>query len=199
MKEIHKTINKHFRFRTMNDNLPISSPRGNRGNLADCFNELGYKQGVEIGTQYGKYAEILCKQIPGGHLTCIDPWFAYSWIDQQKQDERYAHAVERLTPYINADQLTIIRKTSMDAVHDFEDGSIDYVFIDGNHRFDYVMLDIIFWAQKVRRGGIVACHDYYNFRWSGVVKAVDAYTHCHKIDPWYVTREHDPTAFWVKS
>ena len=32
-----------------------------------------------------------------------------------------------------------------------------------------------------------------------VVQAVDAYTHCHSIRPWYVTREKEPCAFWVKT
>ena len=86
----------------------------------------------------------------------------------------------------------------MDALADFEDSSLDFVFIDGNHTFDYAVSDIIYWSYKVRKGGIVAAHDYYAFAKNGVMKAVDAYTHCHHIDPWYVTYEHVPTAFWFK-
>lgn len=196
--DVHKVVRKHFGFRGRHDNLPMSSPRGNRGNLADCFNELGFRKGVEVGTQRGLYARVLLTQIPEGRLTCVDPWEAYSWIAKEGQEKRYARAMENLQPFLDEGRLTIIKKRSMDALPDIEDGSLDYVFVDGNHRFDYACPDIIFWSQKVRTGGIVAVHDYYHFKWAGVVQAVDAYISAHDIRPWYVTREHDPTAFWVK-
>jgi hypothetical protein len=86
----------------------------------------------------------------------------------------------------------------MDAVGEFEHESIDFVYIDGNHRFDFVMTDLIRWAKRVKKGGIVALHDYCHFHWSGVVRAVDAYTYCHDIRPWFITKEAKPTVFWVK-
>jgi hypothetical protein len=58
------------------------------------------------------------------------------------------------------------------------------------------MLDIILWSKKVRKNGIIACHDCYGGE-TGVEKAVEAYTHSHHIDPWYVTKELQPTAYWV--
>jgi len=92
----------------------------------------------------------------------------------------------------------------MEALNDFENRSLDFVYIDGDHTFDGVITDIVFWAQKVRHGGMIACHDYCNGYLSGVVKAVDAYVYCHKIDPWFVIGEQArrietvaPTAFWV--
>ena len=89
-----------------------------------------------------------------------------------------------------------IKKASMDALSDVKDGELDFVFIDGNHLFNYAMADIIFWSPKVRSGGMIAVHDYYQGE-SGVVKAVDCYTYCNHIIPWYTTKELQPTAFWV--
>jgi hypothetical protein len=86
----------------------------------------------------------------------------------------------------------------MDAVRKIKNESLDFVYIDGFHDFDWVMPDLIFWAQKVRRHGIVAGHDYYPFFRAGVMFAVDAYTRAHNINDWYVTREKEPTWFWVK-
>lgn len=86
----------------------------------------------------------------------------------------------------------------MEALKDFSDDFLDFVYIDANHEFDYCCPDIIFWSQKVRSGGIVACHDYFHHVRGGVVHAVNAYTASHNIQPWYVTREVFPTAFWVK-
>ena len=80
---------------------------------------------------------------------------------------------------------------------DFEDESLDFAYIDANHLYDYVCQDIIHWSHKVRSGGMVGCHDYGPHN-CGVVMAVDGYTFCHNIHPWYVTFEPIPTAFWVK-
>jgi hypothetical protein len=43
---------------------------------------------------------------------------------------------------------------------DVTNGSLDFVYIDGNHRFEQVVADLAAWAPKVRPGGIVAGHDY---------------------------------------
>jgi hypothetical protein len=75
---------------------------------------------------------------------------------------------------------------------------LDFVFIDGDHRFDPCVQDLIRWTPKVRQGGMVLMHDYCAFSRAGVMKAVDAYTHCHRIDPWYITRDYAPTVFWQR-
>ena len=72
----------------------------------------------------------------------------------------------------------------MDAVKDFADKSLDFVFIDGHHGYDYIKEDIREWSKKVRKGGIVSGHDYYltpagNM---GVMDAVDEYVKEHGYD-----------------
>ena len=56
--------------------MPADIPNMGRveGNpsLAGLFRELGFKTGVEIGTERGVYAEQLCKQNPDLHLSCVD-------------------------------------------------------------------------------------------------------------------------------
>lgn len=195
-KEIHRAIRNKFNLKRRMDNLPHgASRRFNRNHLAELLGELKYNKGAEIGVRRGRYSMILCRNNPDLHLTCVDGWHPYDRkYNKERQDRIYGEAVENLSSY----NVTILRKKSMDALNEFEDGSLDFVCIDGNHKFDYVCPDIIFWSQKVRKNGIVACHDYYGFGWSGVMKAVDAYTFCHHIDPWYVTKELEPTAFWVK-
>jgi len=48
----------------------------------------------------------------------------------------------------------------MEAVEDFKDESLDFVYIDGHHGFRYVAEDLCEWTQKVKKGGIVSGHDY---------------------------------------
>ena len=96
---------------------------------------------------------------------------------------------------------TILRKRSMEALEDVPDGSLDFVYVDADHTFDAVMMDIICWARKVRPGGIVAGHDYYRFRRAGVVPAVDAYTAAHGITRWFLTdylKDRTPSWFWLR-
>lgn len=197
MVDIHKKIREKFNIRRRRDNLPHGSGRNyNRNHLAELLSELNFNVGAEVGVRRGRYSMYLCKCNPNLMLYCIDPWSPYAGrrYTAERQDGIYREAVKNLTPY----NTKIIRKTSMEALKDFDDESLDFVYIDGNHEFDYICPDIIFWSKKVRRGGIVAAHDYYGFGWSGVMKAVEAYTHCHHIDPWYVTKELEPTAYWVK-
>ena len=195
-KETHNAILKKFGFRRKRkDNNPWSSGKGyGRKHLAEMFGEIGFNRGAEIGVRLGRFSQCLLDANPDLMLYCIDPWGQYHGVPQARQDRLYRQAVERLTPY----NVKILRKSSMDALADIEDESLDFVYIDGNHTFDYCCPDIIFWSRKVKSGGIVACHDYLPFRWNGVIQAVDSYTHCHHIDPWFVTKEREPSVYWVK-
>jgi len=194
-KGTHTAIRRRFRCFSGNrhDNLPISAKVGGRDRLAEFFAERGFNIGAEIGVKQGGYSKILCTSNPKLKLYCID-----IWEDEGRYAERHSRylrqAIRNLKPF-NAE---IIHKASMDALPDFADGSLDFVYIDAAHDFDNVAMDIICWSRKVHSGGIVACHDYYHFRNAGVVDAVNGYTRCHDIRPWYVTRELLPTAFWVK-
>jgi predicted O-methyltransferase YrrM len=193
---VEKVIRKHFRTsrrRIEADNLPVLVRWGTRMVLPLVFAEAKLNYGVEVGTKFGAYAMALCKANPDLHLTCVDPYFAYGGLNQEKQDVIRAKAIENLKPY----NVTMLQKTSIAALDDFEDESLDFVFIDGAHDYDNACVDLIFWAYKVRFGGVIALHDYMAGHGAGVMKAIDGYTHCHNVKPWYVTREKEATAFWV--
>src|SRR3990167_6108331 len=83
---------------------PISIGIG-RLELASLFSELGFREGAEIGTEQGLYAETLCKTNPNLHLYCVDPWAVYDdnlgyhpAITEQEVDSFYKEAVEILRP-----------------------------------------------------------------------------------------------------
>ena len=159
------------------------------------MNELGLFKGVEVGTSQGLNAVEMCKLIPGIDLTCVDPYMKYHWKHSEDEHERCSGlAKERLAPY----DAKIIRATSMDGAKLFEDESLDFVYIDGNHEFDYVIEDLVAWGRKVRKDGIISGHDYYRFRGAGVVDAVDAYTKAHQVIEWFVCDEREVSFFWVK-
>lgn len=180
--------------RRMPQPSPIRCPGFKRKHLPAVFAALGYRKGAEVGVREGRYSEALCRGIDGLELLCVDLWGAYYHFDSANGEAHYATAARRLEPY----QATLVKKTSMDAVADVPDGSLDFVYIDADHRFDFVMQDVIEWTKKVRAGGVVAGHDYYRFRNAGVVPAVDVYTHVHGIHEWFITDEKEASFFWVK-
>ncbi|MCP4493207.1 MAG: class I SAM-dependent methyltransferase [Gammaproteobacteria bacterium] len=193
--EIHEKIQEKFHI-WERDNLPYSSGRRfTRRHLAELFGELNFDVGAEVGVRRGNFSRKLCDANRNLKLSCVDPWMAYSnKYNKKRQDRIYQEAVTKLQDY----PVEIIRETSMDGLQHFRDGTLDFVFIDGNHTYDYVAPDIILWSRKVRSGGIVAVHDYYCFGHSGVVPAVNGYVQGNNIQPWYVTKELEPTAYWVK-
>ena len=85
----------------------------------------------------------------------------------------------------------------MDAVKTFEDNTLDFVYIDGDHQWPSVVLDLYWWHKKVRKGGIVAGHDYGQ-RHTHVKQAVDGFVAAYGISPVYLTDEKIRSFFWVK-
>ncbi len=168
-----------------------------RDGLAKLLADCGLTVGVEVGVAEGKFSEVLAKY--GAKLSCVDTWGVgdddrSKQIGQNQANQRYDEAQERLKPY----GCSLLKMKSMEAIPKFADNSLDFVYLDGAHDFDYIMEDVIAWSRKVKPGGIVAGHDYYRFRRSGVIQAVDLYTHMHEIHEWFVTDERTPSFFWVK-
>ncbi len=177
--------------------------------------EMNLNEGCEVGVLSGKHAKKMLDQNPNLHLHLVDSYKFYSGIPKRQNDvARYLPEMrERLKGYNCTEHI----EYSMDAVRKFKDKSLDFVYIDSNHRFDFIMQDLIEWSKKVRIGGIVSGHDYAEAgstsqassrkgmrqRTTGVTQAVDAYTKVHKIK-FYVTskgRKHPDstrTFFWIK-
>jgi SAM-dependent methyltransferase len=192
----------HDKFNRDDSHIPPVRTKGfKRHNLIKLFAEFGFKRGAEIGVAEGRFSAVMLKIIPDLHLLGVDPWTPDGedkrslMIGKRLADERCEQANELYTRYPNS---CTHRGTSMDVVQTFEKESLDFIYIDGNHTFDFVMQDLIEWSKRVRPGGIIAGHDYYRFRWAGVVDAVDIYTRMHRVHEWYITDERTPTFFWVK-
>lgn len=170
---------------------PAEIPDCSRDDLPGFFVKMGYKIGAEVGIDRGEFSEKICEA--GLGLYAIDPWLAYGDYDgtgnQKWFDSSYKHAQKVLSIYPKA---KIIRKTSMEAVSDYPDGSLDFVYLDGNHQFKYIAEDVYEWSKKIKKGGAIAGHDYIytNPRTlSGtchVIYVVNAYTQAYHITNWYL-------------
>lgn len=176
--------------------------------LIQHFAKMGYTRGAEIGVAEGHLSEYMLRNIPDLTLYCVDSWEPYKgnpWGGSVDRNEHhFKKTVDRLKPF----QAHIIRERSMDAVKRFNEGTLDFVYIDSNHSFDYVMQDLIEWTKRVRKGGMVTGDDYFSFKRAGVIEAVNSYTKAHNIkfnltDP--LTDkiqdrgcQEQPTFWWIK-
>ena len=137
-------------------------------------------------------------------MYCIDAWKPYpdyrDFTSVEHLEGDYVQAVMRLSKY----RVELIRAMSAEAVKQFTDGSLDFVYIDANHDSPYIEYDIKHWSPKVRSGGIVAGHDYITVH-SDVIQAVDSYVASHNIHPLYLVGKKGETDvadtifswFWV--
>lgn len=153
-------ITNKFKINTSSDLVEI--PNTNRETLAQLFNELNFTVGAEIGVERGVYSDLLLKSNPKLFLYSIDAWVSYTGyrehLSQDQMDELMNDAENRLSVYGN--RSVIVKGFSTDIVNKFEDNSLDFVYIDGNHEFTQVVNDISSWHKKVKVGGIVSGHDY---------------------------------------
>jgi len=172
------------------DNRPVEIPNVGRTDLAKLFHELDFKTGVEVGVAAGEYSLEICENNP--QLTGmwgIDPWISYSEYKDYKLRKTFekleTDARDRLTLY---PFYSFIREFSMNAVTTFEDGSLDFCYIDANHTDPYVSQDVFGWAKKVRSGGILSGHDWQRPRGQNfkVKEAVDRYCVENQIPHFFV-------------
>lgn len=124
---------------------------------------------AEIGVWKGHHAERLIKDLDVKQLYLIDPYYAYDAYDEPKSNQSKMksareEAHDRLGEYPN---VTWIEKFSDEAVQDIEE-ELDFVYIDGNHEFEYVLSDMETYYPLVKEGGIVAGDD---MDWKGVARA----------------------------
>lgn len=79
--------------------------------------------------------------------------------------EEFKNNLAPVIKYINP-----VQALSSEAVKQYENKSLDFIFIDGNHHYEGVMEDLKNWRPKMKDGAIMAGDDY-NPPW-GVEKAV---------------------------
>lgn len=142
---------------------------------------------AEIGVYKGDFSELILQRAPK-KLHLLDPWkfetdptYACSWYggstgkSQARMDAIYKSVVCRFLPSISSGVVEVHRETSVECCARFPTEYFDWIYIDGNHRYEFVTLDLETFLPKVKRGGLVAGDDYGTPGWwqDGVTKAVD--------------------------
>lgn len=125
---------------------------------------------VEVGSWKGRSTNAICSALAkkqGAELFAVDTWEGDSQIcadydvkDALEQDLIYKEFCENMAGY---DFLKVVRADSVKAAEQFEDNSIDWIFIDGDHSYDAVCNDVKAWFPKIKDGGVIAGHDHPKF------------------------------------
>jgi hypothetical protein len=125
---------------------------------------------VEVGTWQGDFSAKLLETTTCKKLYCVDPYKhfaseeypdAINNLTQEQFDNVFNTTRKRLERF--GARIQFIRLASKDAVDIFEDNSIDFVYIDGNHEYKYVDEDINLWFPKVKNGGYLCGDDVCSY------------------------------------
>jgi len=131
--------------------------------------------GVEVGAESGNNAKIMFEELDIHHMYLIDVYDTYfgmnghGVLDSKKTGNAcYNGAVNNLRNYM--DKITWIIDYSEYAIEKIKE-KVDFVYIDGNHRYEYVKKDIELYYPIVKIGGVFGGHDF-KAEESGVIQAV---------------------------
>jgi hypothetical protein len=149
--------------------------------MADCDPILhlisDYARGVEVGVSKGESSLAFLEQ-RSCSMILVDPWCKVEGYDEYLgSDETLAACLERLKSYTWRKNCQILRMTSEQLAKAFVvPQEFDFVFIDANHKYEFVSQDMRLWWPHVKEGGYLFGHDYDlpNHEW-GVKRAVNEF------------------------
>jgi hypothetical protein len=137
--------------------------------ISNILNNMDAKVGVEIGVFKGEFSRNILDRW-SGTLYLIDPWRELSddeYLDSsnhKNHQDAFAKTMEAIKGVEH--RAFMLRGLGEEMVNLFQDNSLDYVYIDGNHDYDHVKQDLELWWPKLKPGGLMAGHDYLLVDWS---------------------------------
>jgi len=140
-------------------------------NRIDLIKNLNHfivgKKGVEIGVLNGELSKNILENWDG-ILYMVDVWrkLGEEYNDISNMDEPLNEIKSTITNIKGLeDRGVMIRATSKIASEMFNDESLDFIYIDANHAYDFVKEDLNLWFPKLKKGGVFSGHDYLGFDW----------------------------------
>jgi len=128
--------------------------------MAKYLYDNGVRKMVEVGCAFGISTRIW--RDAGITVYGVDPYIAgYDSGDGQSASGRCEDAKKQFKQNI-VDKKTIfhIEKKSIDAAKDFEDQSLDFVYIDACHKYESIKEDIYAWFPKIKTNMFIGGDDW---------------------------------------
>jgi Methyltransferase domain len=123
--------------------------------------------GVEIGVCRGHSARALLEH-GCGFLFLVDPWEHYDGVEgfgsvaadegARRQEANFRAFRDNLAPYDDGRHFALLRMPSAEAARLVPE--VDFVWVDGNHRYEWVRSDLEYYWPKVRPGGLLCGDDF---------------------------------------
>jgi hypothetical protein len=150
--------------------MPITTMRPALRQLKGRKNLIG----AEIGVGDGHHASFFLSELDIDFVFLIDPYTAFKNLGATYSPEVIKKWEKNA--YINLDKykhkIKWIKGKSTNAVRFITDNSLDFVYIDGNHDYEFVVKDISLYYPKLKIGGLLSGHDY---DYKSVKRAVDEF------------------------
>jgi len=149
---------------------------------------------VELGVRRGDYSDLILRVLDPALVCLVDPWtegfdvngkveFYPNWDAPLRTaystDTDFDYVRSRFKSEIDRGKVAVHRAFSYEAVADFSDRSFDFIYIDACHIYEAVRWDLEHYLPKLRAGGLLCGHDYFEHPVFGVVKAVDEFCRDH--------------------
>jgi len=152
---------------SLHDLFPVAASAAEGEALRDWVLREGATRTIEVGLGYGISALHVCEGLlgnsgPTARHVVIDPYQATRFSDLGLQFLDEAGVREMVEHHAEKSEIVLPRFVD-------EARSFDLAFVDGNHRFDGVFVDLFYLGRLVRKGGIVFLDDY---QLPGVARAV---------------------------
>lgn len=150
--------------------------------------------GVEIGTYAGENALNILQSLDVKKLYLIDSYdytrnVAGSMMAKEQVEKVKETAKDRLKSF-NA--VEWIYKKSEDAINDIKE-QVDFVYVDGDHRYEAVKKDIELYYPKLKDNGLMSFHDFdAPDENNGVIQAVEEYFKTNNIQIFSSICKDDP-------
>ena len=124
---------------------------------------------AEIGVWNGGFSGCILEVTQPSELVLIDPWELLAdqdseeWTHNRHKDRAFMHKMydHVSSCYGHMPNVEIRKGFSVDVLATYPDDYFDWVYIDGNHQYEFVRSDMEMSFRKVRAGGIIAGDDFF--------------------------------------
>lgn len=153
----------------------------NRHELVELAASYPINHMVELGVYEGEFSEHCYKSLDLKRYTLVDFWNydEYSFVLEDAPQmfglravyNQYFHndpkralseAYEKTrSRFAEKHNVEILKMDIAKAADRFADASLDFIYLDGNHTYEFVLRDLYTWFPKLRPGGLFACNDFF--------------------------------------
>jgi hypothetical protein len=113
---------------------------------------------LEIGVSEGLFTEEILAVVEPKKLHLVDPWETAPHVDY------YEKVCTKFKDRILSGQVETHRGKSQDLSDHFPGRYFDWIYIDGNHSYKSILMDLELYYPKVKRNGFITGDDYSLFK-----------------------------------